>query len=306
MAIPTSRTKVKAEIRINEEKCTGCGLCVSVCKDFSLKIENQKARTTEHPLFGCIGCGHCMAICPADAIKILGRTLSPDDLFHLPATEAAATYEQINFLFQRRRSIREFKDKSVDQAMIAKILDAAATAPMGLPPSDVNVLVFDTKDKVRNFAKDFCSYLDSMKWFVSDWFLFLMRPFWGKSNNELFKGFVKPLFSIYTQNMQKGINLVNYDAPLAIYFYGSPYADPADPIIAATHAMIAAEALGLGTCMLGGVHPLIQHGNKAKKFREAQGIKYASREGLFVIFGYPDVNYTKGIRRTFASIEIKQ
>ena len=79
MAIPTPRTKVKAEIRINEEKCTGCGLCVSVCMDFSLKIESQKARTTEHPLFGCIGCGHCMAICPADAIKILGRTLSPDD-----------------------------------------------------------------------------------------------------------------------------------------------------------------------------------------------------------------------------------
>jgi hypothetical protein len=58
--------------------------------------------------------------------------------------------------------------------------------------------------------------------------------------------------------------------------------------------------------MLGGVHPLIQNGNKAKKFREAQGIKYASREGLFVIFGYPDVKYKKGIRRTFASIEIKE
>ena len=77
MAIPTSRTKVKAEIRINEEKCTGCGLCVSVCKDFSLKIENRKAKITKHPLFGCIGCGHCMAICPADAIKILGSDTIP-------------------------------------------------------------------------------------------------------------------------------------------------------------------------------------------------------------------------------------
>jgi ferredoxin len=306
MAIPTSRTKIKAEIGINEEKCTGCGLCVSVCKDYSLKIDNQKVKVTDNPFFGCIGCGHCMAICPSDAIKIFGRTLSPDDLFDLPDKEKAATYEQLHFLLQRRRSIREFNDKPVENEMITKILEAASTAPMGLPPSDVNVLIFDTKDKVRNFAKDFCLYLEGMKWFVSDWFLSLMRPLWGKSNDEMFRGFVKPLFRVYTENMQKGINLVNYDAPLAMYFYGSPYTDPADPIIAATYAMIAAETMGLGTCMLGGMHPLIQNGKKAKEFRKTQGIKYASREGLFVIFGYPEVKYKKGIRRTFASIEIKK
>jgi ferredoxin len=303
MAIPTSRTKVKAQIRINEDECTGCGLCVSVCKDFGIEIENCKVKVSDHPFFGCIGCGHCMAICPSGAIEIWGRTLSPDDLFDLPDKEKTATYEQFLFPLQRRRSIREFKETPVDNDLINKILNAAQTAPMGLPPSDVNVLVLNSRDKVRAFAEDFCSYLEGLKWFVSKWFLFLMRPFWGKTNDEMFKGFVRPLFYIYTENMQKGVNLVNYDAPLAMYFYGSPYADPADPIVAATYAMIAAETLGLGTCMLGGVHPLIQYGKKAKEFRKAQGIKYASREGLFVIFGYPQVNYKKGIRRSFASIE---
>ena len=66
--------------------------------------------------------------------------------------------------------------------------------------------------------------------------------------------------------------------------------------------MYAAESLGLATCMLGGVHPLIQNGKKAQKFREKYDMKYASREALFVIFGYPAVNYRKGIRRTFASV----
>ncbi|MEZ4526315.1 MAG: nitroreductase family protein [Desulfobacterales bacterium] len=306
VAIPTSRTRVRAEIEINEEKCTGCGLCVSVCKDFSLKIENKKVRISDNPFFGCIGCGHCMAICPSDAIKVFGRALSPDDLFDLPDKEKTATYEQLLFLLQRRRSIREFSDKPVDNDMIKKILDAAQTSPMGVPPSDVNVLILDNKYKVRAFAKDFCDYLEGMKWFVSDWFLFLMRPFWGKANNELFINFVKPLFRIYTENMKNGANLVNYDAPLAMYFYGSPYCDPADPVVAATYAMITAETLGLGTCMLGGIHPLIQSGKKAKLFRKMQGIKYASREGLFVIFGYPLVKYKKGIRRTFASAEIKE
>jgi ferredoxin len=302
MAIPTSRTKSAAVIKINEEKCTGCGLCVFVCKDFGLKLKNKKAKASETPCFGCIGCGHCMAICPAGAIEIHGRELSPEDLFDLPDAAEAAVYGQLLALLQRRRSIREFKDLPVEGVLVEKILAAAKTAPMGLPPSDVNVLIFNNQEKVRAFARDFCDYLESIKWFVSDWFLTLMRPFWGKANDEMFRGFIKPLFHIYTDNMRSGINLVNYDAPLGMYFYGSPYTDPADPIVAATYAMLAAEALGLGTCMLGGIHPMIQSGKKAKKFREAQGIKYASREGIFVIFGYPDVKYHKGIRRTFASI----
>ncbi|MGE4520168.1 MAG: nitroreductase family protein [Desulfobacteraceae bacterium] len=306
MAIPTSRTKKKAEIIINEEKCTGCGLCVSVCKDFSLKIENRKAKVSDAPLFGCIGCGHCMAVCPFDAIEIFGRTLSPEDIFRLPDKEKTASYESLYFLLQHRRSIREFKDMPVEAEKIAKILKAASTAPMGLPPSDVNILIFDTKEKVRKFAQDFCNYLESIKWLVSEWFLSLMKPLWGKSTDEIFRGFIKPLFGIYTRNMEKGINLVNYDAPLAIYFYGTPYSDPADPVIAATYAMIAAQSLGLGTCMLGGIHPLIQNGRKAKKFRKTQGIKHASREGIFVIFGYPEINYQKGIKRNFASVEIKK
>jgi ferredoxin len=305
LAVPTSRTKTKAEIRISTEKCTGCGLCVSVCKDFGLEMVDGKVRVNDHPLFGCLGCGHCMAICPTGAIEIHGRTLSPDDLFDLADMGKAATYEQLLFLLQRRRSIREFKETPVDRDLIGKILDAARTAPMGLPPSDVNVLVLDSGEKVRAFAEDFCSYLEGMKWIVSNRFLFLMRPFWGKSTDELFRRFIKPLFHVYTENMRNGVNLVNYDAPLAMYFYGTPYSDPADPVVAATYSMIAAEALGLGACMIGGVHPFIQNGRKAKEFRKRQGIKFASREGLFVIFGHPQVKYGKGIRRTFASIEVK-
>ena len=304
MAIPTSRTNEKASIRIDSAKCTGCGLCVQVCKDFSLCLENNKATISKTPAFGCIGCGHCMAICPTGAIEISGRELSIADLFDLPPVTNTANYEQLFALFQRRRSVREFLDKEVDPEVAKKILCAARTSPMGLPPSDVNVLILDTKEKTRMFAVDFCEYLKGMKWFVSKWFLTVMRPFWGKANDELFRGFVRPAFNLYINGLGQGINLVNYDAPLAMYFYGSPYADPADPIVAATTAMYAAESLGLGTCMLGAIHPLIQNGKKAKIFREKHGIKYASREGLFVIFGYSAVKYRKGIKRTFASTNI--
>ena len=305
MSIPTTRTKEPAQIKIIGDKCNGCGLCVSVCKDFSYKLDNKKVVLSENPLFGCVGCGHCMAICPNDAIEIFGRELSPGDMFSLPDRSKAATYEQLLPLLQSRRSIREFQDMPVEDDLVAKILNAATTAPMGLPPSDVHVLVLGSQARVRAFARDFCEYLGSIKWMVSDWFITLMRPFWGRENDELFRGFLKPAVNTFIDYMRDGVNVVNYDAPLAMYFYGSPYSDPADPIIAATYAMIAAESLGLGTCMLGSIHPFIQSGIKARKFREKHGIKYPSREGLFVIFGHPSVKYHKGIHRTFASVVIQ-
>jgi len=302
MAIPTSRSKEKAEITIDPQKCIGCGDCVAVCKDFNLAVINNKVQiVTQNSVFGCVGCGHCMAICPTGAIEINGRTLSKTDLFNLPPKNLSANYEQLLALYQRRRSIREFTDKIVEPETIEKILLAARTAPMGLPPSDVNVLVIDSKEKNRMFAADYCGYLAKMRWMVSTWFLALMRPFWGKNNDEMFKNFVRPLFNVYVDEMARGNNWITYDAPLALYFYGSPFTDPADPIVAATAAMYAGESLGLGTCMLGAIHPMIQNGKNAKKFREKHGIKFASREGLFVIFGYPAVDYKKGILRSFAS-----
>jgi ferredoxin len=304
MPIPTSRTHEAGHITIDPEKCNGCGLCIEVCSDNNVSMVNGKAVVTgENSVFGCIACGHCMAICPTGAIQVSGRFLSPDDLLPLAGKAELPSYDDLLKLFRHRRSIREFKDKPVEQELLDKILAAASQAPMGLPPSDVSVLVLNGKEKVLQFSKDYSEYLESLKWMVSPWFLTLARPFWGKANGDMFRDFVKPLIYAYTDSMKKGQNLVMYDAPLALYFYGSPYTDPADPIIACTYAMHAAEALGLGTCMLGGIHPFIQSGGAAKKFREKQGIRFKSREGLFLIIGYPKYKYQHGINRTFANVD---
>ena len=303
MSIPTSRTEEAAVVTIDLEKCNGCGKCVSVCKDFEFKIENGKAVLTNQPLFGCIADGHCMAICPEGAIQITGRCLTPEDLFLLPKKNSMTHYDSLLQLLEARRSIREFKDKPVPREMIDLIIAAAQTAPMGIPPSDVNLLVMNGKEKVRQFSSDFCNLLEKTRWFVSWWFMALMTPFYDKKTMHFYKKFMRPVFDIYIGSMKKGEDMVTYDAPVAIYFYGTPYCDPADPIIAATYAMIAAESLGLGTCMLGAIHPFLQNGSEAKKFRNKYGIRFKSREGLGLILGYPKVKYFRGIRRSFANVD---
>jgi nitroreductase/ferredoxin len=302
MSIPTTRTEEAAIVIIDLQKCNGCGKCVAVCKDFEFELIEGKASLTKQPLFGCIACGHCMAICPEGAISVTGRCLSANDLFQLPESEAKPGYDALLTLLQSRRSLREFRDKPVSREVLDKIISAAATAPMGIPPSDVNLLVLEGKEKVRQFSSDFCMLLVKNRWLVSSRFLAVMRLFYSRKEAEFFRKFMRPLFDIYIGSMNKGIDVVTYDAPVAIYFYGSPYCDPADPIIAATYAMLAADSLGLGTCMLGAIHPFLQSGFGVKEFKSKYGIRYKSREGLVLIVGYPGVKYTKGVKRTFANV----
>jgi len=58
-------------IRIDEEKCNGCGLCIPDCPEGALKIIDGKARLISD-LF-CDGLGACIGSCPQDAITIEER-----------------------------------------------------------------------------------------------------------------------------------------------------------------------------------------------------------------------------------------
>jgi len=185
------------------QSCATAAVCVSLCvRILSLIIINNKAVANEKSIFGCIGCGHCMAICPTGAIEISGREITPEDLFKLPDKNSASSYDQLLSLLQHRRSIREFSEKEIPTEIIEKILTAASTAPMGLPPSDVNVLIIIGREKTRAFVKDFSDYLKCLRYMSSKLFLALMRPFWGKANDEFFREFIKPLFSVYIDNME--------------------------------------------------------------------------------------------------------
>lgn len=62
-------------IKIDEEKCNGCGLCVNGCQEGAIKIIQGKARLIGD-LF-CDGLGACLGTCPEGAITIIEREAEP-------------------------------------------------------------------------------------------------------------------------------------------------------------------------------------------------------------------------------------
>jgi NAD-dependent dihydropyrimidine dehydrogenase PreA subunit len=58
-------------VNIDEEKCTGCGICVSPCAEGAIEIINGKARVVREEL--CDGAGFCLGVCPTGALTIEER-----------------------------------------------------------------------------------------------------------------------------------------------------------------------------------------------------------------------------------------
>ena len=58
-------------VRIDEEKCNGCGLCIPNCAEGALQIVEGKAKLISDNF--CDGLGACLGNCPQDAIIIIER-----------------------------------------------------------------------------------------------------------------------------------------------------------------------------------------------------------------------------------------
>ena len=73
----TMTTVVRKIVRIDEDACNGCGLCVTPCAEAAIEIVDGKAKVIKEEL--CDGAGFCLAVCPTGALSIEERAAEAFD-----------------------------------------------------------------------------------------------------------------------------------------------------------------------------------------------------------------------------------
>lgn len=285
------------EIIIDKSKCTKCKTCITICHDYLMEDTDGFPCQNINSLMGCIQCGNCMMLCPNDAIEIKGEDIDKEHLRELSSN--LPDFESVNSLLLKRRSCRKFLKEEVSKEIIDKILRTAATAPVSIPPSGVKVLVIQGQEKVQELKNDLIKELNNFCKIMNPFLLKIIEIIAGKTQSTILKDFVLPLSKEIIKNDKQNIDSLFYNAPVVIIFYGTEFTDKDDWNLAVNQAIIAAEALNLGTCIIGFVGELFKNN---KKLRQKYGIGKNDQLGTGIILGYPAIKFRKAFQRNFKEI----
>ena len=261
-------------IGIDQEKCSGCKLCVQECGRGYFYVKKNGDIAFNERLDPCNLCGHCIAVCPENAI--LRKNLNEVESFSgIDSPETIVNYDQIFRLIRAKRSIRYYKNKKVPKESIEKIFEAMRYAPSASNARLWRYLIISDPLKIKALSDEVIK------------------------TNYLYMGFQSGEHALsYFKSI--GRDPIFYNAPhLIILYYKTIEKNTTmiglranDAGIALTYGMLAAESLGLGTCWIGMLQGAISMNREILNILEIKGFVL----GAFIV-GIPAVKFRRTVPR---------
>jgi len=262
-------------VTIDHTTCLRDGMCSEVCPAGLFEEDGEG-----FPVFRadadqiCFDCGHCVTVCPQGAVGHQRLPLADAPLVDHTLTVSVPALTQ---LLKSRRSVREFREEPVPQALVSKIIDTARWAPSAVNRQPVHWLVIQAPDEVRSLAGLVVDYL--------------------RQSSKL-----EPRYTKYVELWDQGKDPILRNAPhLAVIHAPDEWLwSSVDSTIALTQFELAAVAQGIGTCWAGF---LMRAANGHPPLKEALGIPADHSVFGAMMYGFPRYPYLRIPQRQAARIE---
>jgi nitroreductase/Pyruvate/2-oxoacid:ferredoxin oxidoreductase delta subunit len=283
------------DTEIDPELCTGCGECVRVCPSEAIAMVDGKAVVTGE---FSIGCGHCAAICPTDAIEVGFEdgtalelvTVQETGDFVAPGEFDASALVR---LMRSRRSCRNYAERPVPREVLEDLVKIGTTAPSGTNCQLWTFTLLPDRQAVLTAALAVRQFFERLNRKAAN-------PFWRLLARLFAKDALGRYHRDYSETVERGLrqweeegcDRLFHGAPAAILVGSAPGAScPAeDALLASQNILLAAHAMGLGTCLVGFVVEAMKNDPSIKR---ALGIPPSERIYAVIALGYPDEPYVR-------------
>lgn len=272
-------TAQEANLIVDQEKCTRCGLCTRICWTHAM-VKNPDGfpvMTQADPSdiwHSCWACQRCMAVCPTGALQICGK--KPED--SIPASEVPSP-AAVEALLLNRRTCRDFKDENIPYETIEHILSIVANAPNAGCHQQLEFSVISNREALQRFRDH------------------LWQRICENAEQGIFpQGFSEKDFLLVKKGMDRGKDVVCRNASHLLLIH-EPMAREGytvDTAIALSYAELLFNAYGYGTVVASFCWAALK---TLPDVCEELGIPASHYLQCPLLFGVPAITFPRGVQR---------
>ncbi|WP_303864479.1 nitroreductase family protein [Alkalibaculum bacchi] len=268
-------------VRIDNELCIGCGLCVGDCFPKNIIIEDKKAKA----IFNCMECGHCVAVCPQNAVSIEGYEMGEVEESTLES--AALDPDLLLKAIKGRRSIRRFIQKPIEDKKQMNIIEAGRYTSTGSNLQGTSyVIVRDNLPQLTKMA------LESLNKEAQEILL-------NTEISRIYKVYARRWITMCDHYSQDSRDDLFFHAPAAVCVVSDSAINAG---LAASNMELMTFAQGLGMFYSGF---FVRAANQNKEIKQFLNIEDEKEVQACLVLGYPDVKYYPTAPRKQAKVVLK-
>ena len=290
-----------AEIVVRQEVCTRCGACLAVCTGRVYRRVDAGERIEAVAPEECWSCGQCVAVCPADAIQ---HSVYPVEECPLVDADALPAAEGLVAAWRGRRSLRVFRERSVERRVVEELVEVGRWAPSAGNGQPVDWLAFDDPARIAALSAEAVATLAQIVQRVRSPLArsFLVLTVGAKRVRRVLES--ADGFERLARKQAQGEDPLFFRAPVVLVAHvpKDDYFGRDDAVYAAYNVMLAASAAGLGTCQVGYFVVALE---RSRKLRSMLGLPEGRRVEVVLTLGYPRYQFRRMPVRRRPGVEWK-